>query len=183
MIARPQRMAAAGRLRQTEMLPNRAACPLSARADFGCEHHTLVSLQRLLLDRHGVVERKPAAVGVDSLPGHIARRGRGEKDGDRGDLVGLADAPERRARQYPPLRLLVGRDRLEIKLISAARCLWFTGLERQLLTRRDAFLTHRQDHCDGNVGTSNSGQINYLLFTKKLPCTIESLIRNHMGGR
>src|SRR5262249_48126294 len=51
------------------------------------------SLQRLLLDRHGVVEREPAAVGVDRLPGDIACLLRGEEDGNRRDLVGLADAP------------------------------------------------------------------------------------------
>src|SRR5215468_6628074 len=57
----------------------------------------IASLERLVLDRHGVVEREPAAVGVDRFPGDIACLRRSEEDGNRRDLVGLADAPERRA--------------------------------------------------------------------------------------
>src|SRR6516164_511375 len=71
------------------------------------------SLERFILDWHGVVERQPAAVGVDRLPGDIACLLRSEEDGNRRDLVGLADAPERRAGQYPAFGLLVGRHRFE----------------------------------------------------------------------
>src|SRR5262249_33324165 len=71
------------------------------------------SVERFILDRHGVVERQPGAVGVDRLPGDIACLLRSEEDGNRRDLVGLADAPERRAGQYPALGLLVGRHRFE----------------------------------------------------------------------
>src|SRR5262249_27725395 len=43
------------------------------------------SLERFILDRHGVVEREPAAVGVDRLPGDIACLLRSEEDGNRRD--------------------------------------------------------------------------------------------------
>src|SRR5712692_8865055 len=71
------------------------------------------SVERFILDRYGIVQREPAAVGVDGLPGDIACLLRSEEDGNRRDLVGLANAPERRARQYPALGVLVGRYRLE----------------------------------------------------------------------
>src|SRR5262249_41909293 len=80
---------------------------------FASPEHAAPSLERLLLDRHGVVEREPAAVGVDRFPGDIACLRRSEEDGNRRDLVGVADAPERRARQYPPFGLPVGRHRFE----------------------------------------------------------------------
>src|SRR3954470_17966975 len=51
-------------------------------------------VQRFVLDRHGVVEREPAAVGIDGLAGDVAGVRRREEDRDRRDLVGLADASE-----------------------------------------------------------------------------------------
>src|SRR5262245_57601629 len=69
--------------------------------------------ERLVLHGDRIVQPEPPAVGVDGLAGDVARIVRGEEDRDRGDLVGLTDAAERRAREQPALGLLVGRDRLE----------------------------------------------------------------------
>src|ERR1700751_4116220 len=56
-------------------------------------------VQRCVLHRHRVIQNEPAAVGINGLPGNVARVVRRQEDRDGGDLVGLADAPERRARQ------------------------------------------------------------------------------------
>src|SRR5262249_28855205 len=73
----------------------------------------LPSVGRFLLARIGGVDSVPAACGVDRRPGDIACLRRSEEDGNRRDLVGLADAPKRRAGQYPALGVLVGRHRFE----------------------------------------------------------------------
>ena len=54
---------------------------------------------RSALDRHRVVQRQPAAIGIDGLAGDVARLVGRQEGGDRGDLGRLADAAERRARQ------------------------------------------------------------------------------------
>src|SRR5438034_200681 len=99
MVERPSRCRAA---RILTSMRSRAGARLAAMK-------FLPSVEGLLLDRHGIVERKPAAIGVDRLPRHVACLRGGKEDSNRGDLIGLADARERRARRYSPLGLLVGR--------------------------------------------------------------------------
>src|SRR5690606_34974992 len=53
-----------------------------------------------LFHRHGVVQGKAAAIGVDSLAGEVAGLVAREEDGDLGDFGGLADAAERRAGEH-----------------------------------------------------------------------------------
>src|SRR5215470_19065991 len=93
MVERPSRCSAARIL-------------TSMRSNAGGRFAAIAGLN-LVGHGHRVVQAEPAAVGVDSLPRDIARFGRGEEDRDGRDLVGIADAPERRARENPPLRLLV----------------------------------------------------------------------------
>src|SRR3990167_5187027 len=57
-----------------------------------------------IIDGNGIVERRPAAVGENRLPGDVARHAAGEKERDRGDLRRVADAAQRRARQNPAAR-------------------------------------------------------------------------------
>src|SRR5438552_2279919 len=103
MVERPSRCKAT---RILTSMRSRAGARLAAM-------NHLPSVEGLLLDRHRIVERKPAAIGVDRLSRHVACLRGGKEDSNRCDLIGLADAPERRARQYSSLGLLVGRDRLE----------------------------------------------------------------------
>src|SRR6478735_5468307 len=49
--------------------------------------NVLILVERLVLDRHRIVQREPAAVGIDGLAGDIARVRRSEEEGDRRDLV------------------------------------------------------------------------------------------------
>src|SRR5258707_1505282 len=103
MVERPSRCRAA---RILTSMRSKAGARLAAMSTFA-------SVEGLLLDRHGIVEREPAAVGVDRLPGHIARLRSGKEDGDGHDLIGLAATPERRAPPYPALGLLVRCHRIE----------------------------------------------------------------------
>src|SRR6516162_9763615 len=48
-----------------------------------------------ILDRNRIVEAEPAAVSIYGVAGDVARVIGSEKHRDRGDLLGLADAPER----------------------------------------------------------------------------------------
>src|SRR5205823_5285223 len=64
--------------------------------------------RELLLHRHRVVQREPAAVRIDRLAGDVARLLRGEECRDRGDLVRVRNAAERRAREQAVLCRLVG---------------------------------------------------------------------------
>src|SRR5262245_11026852 len=111
MVERPSRWSAARIL--TSMRSNAGGRLAAIDVCFPLDVDALPSVERFVLDRHGLVEREPAAVGVDRLPGDIACLRRSEEDGNRRDLVGLADTPERRAGQYPAFGLLVGRHRLE----------------------------------------------------------------------
>src|SRR5436190_23008664 len=72
-----------------------------------------LSLASFVLERHCIVEREPATVGIDSFPGEITRITASEKNGNGCDLLRSADAPERRAHQDAALGCRVGGNRLE----------------------------------------------------------------------
>src|SRR5687767_7058479 len=58
-------------------------------------HHLILS--RVSRRGHGVVEREPAAIDIDDLARHVARRAAEQEGRHVGDLVWLAQAFHRRA--------------------------------------------------------------------------------------
>src|SRR3546814_3457877 len=61
--------------------------------------------------RNGVVEDEAAAIGVQDLAGHIGGILAGQKRGNAGNFLDLADAAERRSGQHRPHRVGVAQKR------------------------------------------------------------------------